>query len=469
MRLTGEVRTFTMPTALLACLVATLIAIVGTPALAADDSPSLGISKSFRENGIIDMTPGQTLPPEQFIRVDNVGPKPAVVEWETTAPNGITITPEVTKATIGSDESLEIPFAITVAETTAGGDYPVGVNVKQTNVPPPKGGGIIIAPAVGANFVVRVNGASATAIIRGISAVDGSSLTGDLRLSQVNDKNLPVVISNTEGTELQTNVAPGKYRGTFTIPGLIEESVDFTLSDDETKTVDIPVTTVQFVVADALPQPGSGEIVSAKLVSSLKNNVQRLKGPLRLVAVVARDGVEIETVDIQSFPALPPGLTDASTTYVPASGWSAGEYTFEFQLRAAEYTVSAPAPKPIVVPGLSLIWPILGALAVVLFLLWWFLIRRRRDDDDDEVVPVPPPATPVSQQSGNPPTLAARPAAPPAWPVNPPAPSTPAPPPTTPQASPPPVGPPHGGMPPIAPPPSGPPQQPPPPTGPPHA
>lgn len=461
-----------MPIALLACLVATLIAIVGTPAQAADDSPSLGISKSFRENGIIDMTPGQTLPPEQFIRVDNVGPKPAEVEWETTAPSGITITPEVTKATIGSDESLAIPFAITVAGTTAGGDYPVGVNVKQTNVPPPKGGGIIIAPAVGANFVVRVNGASATAIIRGISAVDGSSLTGDLRLSQVNDKNLPVVISKTQGTELQTNVAPGKYRGTFTIPGLIDESVDFTLSDGETKTVDIPVTTVQFVVADALPQPGTGEVVSAKLVTSLKNNVQKLKGPLKLVAVVSRDGVEIETVDIQTFPALPPGLTDASTTYVPATGWAPGEYTFEFQLRAAEYTVSAPAAKPIIVPGLSLLWPVLGALVVILLLLWWFLIRRRRNDDDEGVAPVPPPAAPASLQTG---TQSAREgglANPSAWPVNPPAPGTPrapAPPPTTPPVAPPPAGPPSGGVPPIAPPPSGPPQQPPPPTGPPHA
>ncbi|MFN8126752.1 MAG: hypothetical protein U0R64_09635 [Candidatus Nanopelagicales bacterium] len=351
---------------------------IGSPALAAqDDAPSLGISKSFPENAVVVVTPGQTLPPEQSIKVDNAGPRPAEVQWETNAPAGITVEPSVSKATIPSGDSLTIPFSITVADTVAGGRYPVGINVKQTNVKPPEGGGITVAPAVGANLILEVRGATADVTLRGVSKESGTPVTGQLTLGQARDGGLPVVVARTTGESLTARIAPGRYVGSFDVPGLVHEETVFEIADGETKDVAIEVTTVAFVVADALPQPSLDAITSAKLVASLQNNLKKLAGPLTLSAEVSRDGELIDTVDIRTFDSLPHGLTDGSGTYVPSQGWSPGEYTFRFLLTSEQFQVSSPAQQPIVI-GRSLLLP-LAIAAAVIALLGWILWRRRRD------------------------------------------------------------------------------------------
>ncbi len=369
-------------------------ALSAAPASAVEDSPSLGISKSFTENVVISGYPGQEIPPEQWIQVDNSGPRPAKVVWETQAPDGITISPATRKGTIESGGSLQIPFGVEIAETVAGGIYPVAINVKQVDVPMPKGGGIAFAPAVGANFAVRVSGAAATVILKAASSAGGFPVSGNFTLSQARGKAPPVVVATESGESLQARVAPGQYRGTFEIKGLTSESVDFAVNDGETKEVSIEVTTVSFAFAEALPQPNLGNITSAKLVSSLQNNLKKVDGPLHLSVEVSRDGHVLESVSIRDFDSLPNGLTDANGSYVPSQGWEPGQYDFKFVLKAPEFTISAPAREPIVIKQ-SWMLPLLIGLGVLAAVIAGLLLYRRRSGRRPPPPAAPPPPATV--------------------------------------------------------------------------
>lgn len=350
-------------------------------AQAATDGPSLGVSTTFAEGSVIDMLPGQKLPGVQSLRVDNAGNRPAEVQWAAKAPVGITVNTPRDQATIPVGESVEFPFSIEVAETAAGGDYEVALTVKQTNVPQPKAGGLAVAPAVGGSLVVHVSGASAEVRLSAVNSTGGPPMNGRLTLSQIRGKRPPVPVASEVTDVLQVRVAPGDYRGRFEIEGLVEEELDFSVADGETKDVVIEVTTLSFIVAAAQPQPDLDHLTTAKLVTSIQNSIKRIPGPLALSVEVAKDGVPLETVDMQRFDSLPHGLTEATETYVPVTGWSPGQYDFTFVLKGSDFAITSPAQKPIVVPSSWLI-PLaigVGVLAVIAGVIAIIRRRRRRD------------------------------------------------------------------------------------------
>lgn len=255
--------------------------------------------------------------------------------------------------------------------------------MKQTNVPQPEKG-IAFKSAVGGTFVVRVTGEAGNVILRALSEEADQPITGKLTLGLVGRPADPAVtVAEVEGSTLDRKVAPGTYRGTFEIPGLVSKSTDFTVAANETKTVDLKVSTIYFPVASVIPQPSADDVKSAKFVASVKNNTGELPGPVTLEASVFHDGAMVDTVAVREFASLPPGLTDADTTYVPANGWRPGTYSFEYQLKAPAFTVEAPVTRTITIPGSKLplaIGTVAGLIvAAAVFLLVWRR-RKRRDE-----------------------------------------------------------------------------------------
>lgn len=351
------------------------------PSQAANSQYSLGLSLNFTAHQVVSMTPGQTLPPTMQMKVYNNGPTAATVEFKPKQPAGITLNPDKTTDKIPRNQSTTFNFGVTVDPSTPAGDYEVSAYVKQTNVPAK--GGTVYAPAVGATFVVKVVGDSGSAHVRAVIAGSDSAITGDITVgykSAAGGSFIPV--KTVHGSELTTDLAAGDYAARFVNNGQQQVEKAFTVNANQTTEVVLEVQGAYFLTTAALPQPNSSNVVSAKLVASIENKLAPITTPVAVQAVVSRDGDELETVDVEKLPGLQTGATDVSETYVPADGWQPGTYTFTFQLITDKYTVTADAPKPIVINGgLPIPWIALGAgvAAVIIFLIIWIRRKSKRD------------------------------------------------------------------------------------------
>ena len=364
----------------LAILAAVVIPLDVAVARAASDDPSLGISKNFKEHERLTILSGQTLQPTMVLSVDNAGPVRAETKFTSQSHDGIEVQPVVSTQSIPSGQSRQFAFGVAVADFVAAGEYEVRVNVEQTNVKA-EGGGIVFVPAVGASFVVAVEGSSGTANISVVDKGSGNPVSGRITIGYSAAEGQPMVpIQSGEGSTLSARLAVGDYAARFEIPGLVSADQRFSIADGETREVKIVVDVIYFPTVAAIPQPSLDDIVSAKLVASISNKAAPVKGPIDVVAIVASDGIELETVEIAAFPKLPSGLSDVSSTYVPLTGWTPGEYSFRFQLVTPEYTVEADA-QDLVIPASTLPWVVAGvavAVIILLVLLWFVSSRRKR-------------------------------------------------------------------------------------------
>lgn len=362
--------------------------LVSGPASAANNNagPSLGISKNFQEHEKLTMTPGQKLGPTMAVKVDNAGTDPAEVKFTSQAPAGITVDPTKTTDTIPVGESRAFPFGVSVSDSMAAGEYEIKVNVEQTNVKS-DGAGVVFVPAVGASFIVAVSGTTGTATVKAVAKGTTTAVSGRITIGYSAAEGQPLVpIQSVEGSSLTASLAAGNYAARFEIPGLVTSDTRFSLTDGENKEIVIEVDAIYFATVGAIPQPNLDNIVSAKLVAAVNNKAAIVPGQSKIVVVVRRDGTELETVEIESIQDLPTGLTEASATYVPATGWTPGDYTFTFQLVTPKYTVSTDAPGGISIAGSKI--RLVGSAAAVLILggaaVWLvvFLRRRKRPEED---------------------------------------------------------------------------------------
>lgn len=274
-----------------------------------------------------------------------------------------------------------IPFTIGVDGSALPGRYPVNVSILRSDVPRPSGGGVAMAPAIVTSFVVEVVGASATVTVNAVSRDDGRPITGDLTLTYAGSTG-DVVLAEVLGSTLTRAVAPGPYRATFTIPGLVQETREFTIVANEAKTVTIEVTGVQFITAAANPVlDGDRGVVSANLVAIVRNNLEDIQGPVDFSVEVRRDGDPVETVQLASLPVLPTGDTTQRSSYRPPRGFSAGVWSFHFVVTNGKFTVMSNPDPTIEIPGVDPL-AILGKLfedpilALVLVLSAFLLVGR---------------------------------------------------------------------------------------------
>lgn len=358
-------------TLLVTVLSAVLVQIfLAQPATAAPDQVSLGLSTNFVEHQVIPMTAGQTNGPTMQLRVDNAGTQKAEVEFSSTAPNGITVNPTKTTATLEPTKGTAFDFGVSVAPSQAPGDYEVRVTAKQTNVGNGEGG-IVFAPAVNATFVVKVSGESGSAHVRAVAKGTDTPVSGEITIGYNSPDGRPLVpVQTVTGSEMTATLAPGNYVAQFANQGQVQVDSPFAITANQNVSVTLEVDAIYFAMAAALPQPSSDNVVSAKLVASVNNKVREVTTPVTVKVNVQRDGNQIDTVELHRAPSLPLGLTEMSETYVPSAGWAAGTYTFEFQLVTQDYTVTTTADKPIVISGgFPWLWVLVGAAVIVVLVI----------------------------------------------------------------------------------------------------
>lgn len=377
-------------------LVASVAALLGisTPATlrAADPNYGLGGSSSFPAGTVFTVAPGETQPPVQSITVQNTGNRTADVAFTAKSPEGIRIQPQRDSVVLRPFEQQQIPFAIAVDSSVPGGTYDVLVEAKQTNVPKPDKGETYFVPAFGVQFAVTVMGESADVTVRALDTNTGQPVRGTLTIGMAVREGSPITVRRDESTELRTRIAPGNYVAGFEIPGLNNVSQPFEIRAGETKAIDLQVTTVSFLVADAKEKTDGSNLLSVDLVASVANKVGKIKGPIRAEVHVERDGVQLENVLLQQLPLLPPEISEFRQNYSPPDGWQPGLYTFRFVLVAPEFTVAAADIPTVEVSGSRILLCVgLLLLLVVVGVAWWILRRRKQAQEAPAFAAMPPP------------------------------------------------------------------------------
>lgn len=380
-----------------AALRAALIAILGAGWLLAgahsasatgNSEYGLAIATSYGPTAVIALPQGAKAPPAQQVTIYNTGQHPAQISFEMSAPAGIHVTPTIDNFLLQPHGRQQVSFGLSVDPGQAPGRYPIIITAQQTNVPLPSGGASRIAPTVGSRLTVKVTGASARLSVHAANEQDHSPISGDMTIKYLSDIQNSVTVANGTGvSQLNATVAPGEYRATFSIAGLVNEQRDFTVKANENKQVEIAIKAVTFVNAGLKPATEDGKIESTDLISSVRNSLPAVDGPITFYTNVYRDGQQIDQVELQTQPSLQSGITSVRESYRPADGFTPGVYTFEFKLKSPKFEITADERPTLTINGSAFPWPIIGALAglgvigLLLFLLWR---RKRRKKEQEE-------------------------------------------------------------------------------------
>jgi len=162
----------------------------------------------------------------------------------------------------------------------------------------------------------------------------------------------------------------------------VRASEEVEVTAGRTSRVLLRVDTVSFLLVNAKPVREGGKVVVAELLASVRNQYQELPGPAYLRVHVDREGEFLETVDMKEIDPLRLGLTEGKATYRPEAGWEPGEYTFRFELRTADFLITA-GEEPSIVIGAGPHWhriALMAAALLVLLVAFWIRRRTRRGD-----------------------------------------------------------------------------------------
>lgn len=352
----------------------------------------LGGYPSFTEETTVDLAQGQQVGPINSLWVENTGSESADVAFSSTAPGGIAIRPERTTATLGPGQSQYFRFSIAVSEGQTVGTYRVGVFVTQQNPHRSDEHPIKYAPQVGAHFNLHIAGATASATVTPINAQDRSPVSGDLSITYVSRPESTFTVATGKGSQLSSRLAPGAYVAKFSVPGVTEKSVPFSVRDGERKVVEIPVNTVSFIFNGLTENREGDALATVQLAAGVKNSLKAMPGPVWFTVQVTRDEQPLDTVTFGNANELPVGTTEANTIYRPTNGWEPGSYVFSYRLVTPTFQITADETRSIAIAGPSRLLPIAGlatlTVLVALALMAWHRRRstRRRGKFAVEIV-----------------------------------------------------------------------------------
>lgn len=360
------------------------------PAIAQEDR-GIGGRTNFTEESTLKVPEGQReIEPTLEMFVENIGGKVGTFQFTSETPAFIKVKADADKFNLKPDEGKTITFGYQLEDGTPPGTYNTALQVRQVGIPTPAAGDIVYAPAYGAHLNIEVTGG--TGEVHGtVSSDQGVPVSGNIELEFLpGNEAQPLAVASATGSEITAKVAPGDYRMQFEMPGLISDSIDFSVAEGEKKEVNLSVNAVNFVTTAARPDQELSDLQTATLLGAVQNHIKEISGPIKISAVVTYNDEQLETKEIQQFPNLPNGITEFSTTYRPAAGWSSGVYEFTFQLESPNFTVTSPRPSTITVPaflGGPLVWAGILLFLLAIAALIWFLIKRRRRRAEEEPRP----------------------------------------------------------------------------------
>ena len=381
------------------------VVVIAAPALAQEAGEErLGGGSDLHGGVTVQLPQGGRLPAIHYIFADNPAGSSIEVEFRAEASPGITIEPEWENTTIPANGIVENYFAVSVAPEMAAGSYPVVVQLVRSDIEEVPGQ-ITNIPAIQTTFTVEVSGATATVIVRSVSALSGEPVPGTITLSSKLSDGQPFEINRAEGSALEMRVAPGDYRAAFLLGGREIAAKDVAVEEDEEIEVVLEVEAISFVLAAIRPAVENGRPVVVDLITSVNNEAGPVPGPTSLRTRVLHNGIEVDLVTLKEIGDLPVGLTEAIIPYRPPDGLQPGTYVFIFELVTPEFILTAPDQPSLEVPPLGDLGQVIGlAVVILLILLLLALIIRaflaaRRRRKDEAVEPTPQDSRPTALPS----------------------------------------------------------------------
>lgn len=352
--------------------------------LPAQAETGLGGGANFQPGAVFPFIAGINSSIRTGFFVQNLGKETAILELGESGVEGIELVPvRKGELTLEGKKATEIFFDIKVADFVPPGDYPMILSIKQVNIPAPQPGQTAYAPGISGSAVIRVSGTNATVIIEPINSDDLSPAVGNITLRYLPKEGRPVEIARKTGKRLEKRVIEGKYSAEFSIEGLVQEQVEFRVKTGETKTVQIEIEGVRFLLAVAKERNESnGGLSSVDLAVAIRNQLKRLDGPINFKVQVFKNDELIEVTKISSLAELPVGNTEQKTNYTPPGGFSPGTWVFNFVVTGPGFKVESFDDPQIVVEGFP-IWMLVLILLLVAGLMRYLwkkkLTRAQRD------------------------------------------------------------------------------------------
>lgn len=373
-----------LPTRCATALVLTVAVLVlfAMPVWAQDaDGPSLGGGSDLDAGQIVALPAGGALPPLHHLFVENPEDHPVEVAFTADTPEGIQVTGAWEQRTLAAGETARNAFVVEVSESVAAGDHEVYVQIARADIRS-EPGQLTGIPAVGARFTVRVVGESAEVTVRAMSEATGQPVDGTLSLAAISADDSSFEVQRSTGSQLQALVAPGRYRATFLLGDRVMAEEEVRLVDGDSKDIQLDVQTVAFTLTDVRPIYDQARLVVVDLTAAVHNEIGEIADAVLQVSVHRGDAVE--TVDLQRFPVLPEGVSEASVTYRPERGWSAGQHRFTFELVTPDFTLTATDQPELMVADTRPGWmpAAIAATAALLLIgsIVLFVRRRRRPE-----------------------------------------------------------------------------------------
>ena len=372
-----------------------LVAVLGTtsiPGIAAGlvaQSSGIGGGPGFPNGAEFPFVAGIKSSLTAGFAIQNLGPDSIELGISHDAPRGILIEPAEGQETIyGPGEARDFLFTVTVTEPVVPGTYPININIREEEPADPEEGGSFYIPAISGTIVIDVVGASATAKLSTISALTGSPATGDLALFYLGSSGSQIQINEANASTLETEVVPGNYKFTFSVPGLQRQDFNFSISENEVLDLVYEIPTLEFLGVGAVPtRDDRGYIQAVELSMDIYNNLDLIEEQVFFQASISRDGEFVEEFVIGASPDLAQERTNLSANYIREDGFAQGDWSFEFQIVGESFSVASDQIAVISSPGifqsyLQEIIIAIGALVIIALLLpkrWWaFILRRSR-------------------------------------------------------------------------------------------
>lgn len=406
-----------------AAAVLVLLMLLAAPALARGaGGATLGGGSDLDAEQVVTLPAGGALPALHSLFVENPEDEAVEVNFTADAPEGIQVTGAWEQRTLAAGETARNAFAVEVSEGVAPGDHEVYVQIARADIES-RPGELTGIPAVGARFTVRVVGEAAGVTVEAVSVTTGEPVDGTISLSAISDDGSTFEVQRAAGSRLEALVAPGRYRASFLLGDRIMAQQDVDVVVGDSTDIRLEVQTVAFTLTDARPVYDQGRLVVVELTAAVQNEIGEIADAVLQVSV--HRGDEVEAFELQRFPVLPEGVSEAAATYRPEQGWRKGQHRFVFELVTPDFTLVATDQPELTVADTSPGWmPAALAATAALLLIGAVagLLRRRRRGESPG-----PHRTPASTPPPPPPT-ASLPVPPPPRPAPPPPPGPPPPP-----------------------------------------
>ena len=365
---------------------------------AANAASGLGGGPGFPDRAEFPFVAGVESSVTSGFLVQNLGPAPLELGISHDAPRGVLIEPTEGQETIYQPgEARDFFFDVIVTEPVLPGTYPININIREEDPIDPEESGSFYIPAISGEIILEVVGASATAKLSTVSALTGAPATGDLALFYIGSSGSEIQINEANAAILETDLVPGNYKFTFSVPGLQRQDFNFSISENEVLDLVYEIPTLEFLGVGAVPtRDERGYIQAVELSMDIFNNLQLLEEQVFFQANISRDGERIDEFVIGALPDLPRERTNLSGNYIRDEGFAQGDWSFEFQIVGETFEVTSDQIAFVNSPGifqsyLQEIVIALGALIILALLLpkrWWtFIFQKFRREKTLEVQP----------------------------------------------------------------------------------